>query len=78
MEEDALHYLQSLGLSPISVTPCGDGIHIFTHIEWHMMGYTSECMTPTENFVWKTADELLSDYAIPSAFRVYTEYVKKH
>ena len=77
-EEESLRYLESLGLSPIGITPCGDGVHVFTHIEWHMTGYTAECTMPAESFVWKNAEELLSDYAIPSAFRVYTEYLKKH
>ena len=76
-EEEAFSYLGSLGLSPIAVTPCGDAVHIFTHIEWHMTGYAAECMTPSENFVWQSAEEILEHYAIPSAFRVYTEYIKK-
>jgi A/G-specific adenine glycosylase len=75
-EEEAFDYLSSLGLSPIGLTPCEDAVHIFTHIEWHMTGYTAECLTPTENFLWKTADEILSEYAIPSAFRAYTEYIE--
>ncbi|MBR6743888.1 MAG: A/G-specific adenine glycosylase [Clostridia bacterium] len=76
-EEEAFAYLQSLGLSPVGVTPCGDAVHIFTHIEWHMCGYAAECMTPTEGFVWQSAEEILENYAIPSAFRAYTEYMKK-
>ncbi|MBQ2988159.1 MAG: A/G-specific adenine glycosylase [Clostridia bacterium] len=76
-EEEAFSYLQSLGLSPVGVTPCGDAVHIFTHIEWHMCGYAAECMTPTDGFVWQSAEEILKNYAIPSAFRAYTEYMKK-
>ena len=54
-----------------------DAKHIFTHIEWHMTGYTAECLYPTEDFVWKSAEEILSDYAIPSAFRAYVSHIKK-
>ena len=76
-EEEAFSYLGSLGLSPISVTPCGDAVHIFTHIEWHMKGYAAECMIPSDGFIWQSAEALLKHYAIPSAFRAYTEYIKK-
>ena len=76
-EEEAFAYLGTLGLSPIAVAPCVDAVHIFTHIEWHMTGYAVECLTPCEGFVWKSASEILGEYAIPSAFRAYTEYMKK-
>ena len=76
-EEEALSYLSSLGLSPIGMTPCGEAVHIFTHIEWHMTGYLAECLYPTEEFIWKSAEEILSDYAIPSAFRAYVAQIKK-
>ncbi|MBQ8497886.1 MAG: A/G-specific adenine glycosylase [Clostridia bacterium] len=74
-ENDALAYLQRKGLSPIRIMPSVDAVHIFTHIEWHMTGYTAECLQPIEIFVWKTAKEILSDYAIPSAFRAYVAYM---
>ena len=75
-EEEALSYLGAMGLSPVGIMPCGESIHIFTHIEWHMTGYAAECLSPSENFVWKSAAEILSDYAIPSAFRTYVSYIK--
>ncbi len=71
-EEEALSYLQDIGLPPISVTPSIDAVHIFTHIEWHMTGYAAECLTPCEYFDWKSAEEILAECAIPSAFRAYT------
>jgi A/G-specific adenine glycosylase len=76
-EEEALAHLRACGLSPISITPSGDAVHIFTHIEWHMTGYTAECAVPTEDLVWESAEEILARYAIPSAFRAYTDYMKK-
>lgn len=74
-EEEALIFLQKKGLFPLQITPSVDAVHIFTHIEWHMTGYTAECMQPTDDFIWKTAREILSDYAIPSAFRAYVAYM---
>ncbi len=74
-EADALSFLQSL--SPIAIRPTVDAVHIFTHIEWHMTGYAAECTAPSDEFVWKSAEEILSDYAIPSAFRAYVDYMKQ-
>lgn len=48
--------------------------HIFTHVEWHMTGYTLEVAGegPAE-FVWTDAADL-QERAVPSAFgRYYTE-----
>ena len=75
-EEAAFTYLQTKGLSPIQITPAVDSVHIFTHIEWHMTGYLAECLYPAECFVWKSADEILSDHAVPSAFRAYTAILR--
>ena len=47
--------------------------HIFTHVEWHMTGYTLEVSgEDTEGFVWVDADGL-REHAVPSAFARYYE-----
>ena len=48
--------------------------HIFTHVEWHMTGYTLEVAGDgPEEFMWVDADGL-SAHAVPSAFaRYYAE-----
>lgn len=48
--------------------------HIFTHVEWHMTGYTVEVSgTGPEDFLWADAAALQS-CAVPSAFaRYYAE-----
>lgn len=48
--------------------------HIFTHVEWHMTGYTLEVSGdgPAE-FLWVDL-AALEDHAVPSAFaRYYSE-----
>ena len=42
-EEALSRYLHEQGITPISVRPIGDAIHIFTHVEWHMIGFAAEC-----------------------------------
>jgi len=47
--------------------------HIFTHVEWHMTGYTLEVSgEDTEGFVWVDANGL-REHAVPSAFARYYE-----
>ena len=48
--------------------------HIFTHVEWHMTGYTLEVTGDgPEDFLWADGAEL-AQYAVPSAFaRYYAE-----
>ena len=51
-----------------------EGKHLFTHIEWRMMGYafTVEPFAAPEGYCWVTARELAETYALPSAFRTYS------
>ena len=49
--------------------------HIFTHVEWHMTGYTLE-VAGDAPFVWVNRDEL-EQRAVPSAFARYYGEVKE-
>ncbi len=51
-------------------------VHIFTHVEWHMIGYEIEVSEESPEFTWFSIDEILQQKAIPSAFRCYTDYLK--
>ena len=49
--------------------------HLFTHVEWRMRGEyyrLQEAVGVPQDYRWVTAEELQSDFALPSAFRVYT------
>lgn len=47
--------------------------HIFTHIEWDMSGYLVDCENMPSAFVWMPKDRLISDIALPSAFRSFLD-----
>ena len=51
----------------------GAGQHIFSHIEWSMVGYHIILEKPIEEdtYVWATKQELQDMYAIPTAFSIY-------
>lgn len=45
--------------------------HIFTHIEWDMVGYLVAVSQKAEGYQWVTREELASAYAIPKAFQPF-------
>ena len=47
--------------------------HVFTHVEWHMTGYTLEAAgRGPEDFLWVDGRGL-AEHAVPSAFARYYE-----
>lgn len=56
--------------------------HIFTHIEWHMTSWVVRMpkeelwKLQTDNRLLVTKKELAEQYAVPSAYRVYTKLVQ--
>ena len=52
--------------------------HIFTHVEWHMTGYTLEVSGDgPEDWLWVDMEELKA-HAVPSAFtRYYGEALER-
>ncbi len=90
-EEDVLGYVKAQGYMPIRVQKVCDAKHIFSHVEWHMRGYVvflqakdyvslndevmSEKTHSRQEWIFVEPEETKSQYAIPSAFVKYTEYL---
>lgn len=53
--------------------------HIFTHLEWHMQGYSVKLDSPVviqnEGIVWATKDQIESQYSIPTALKAFKNAV---
>ncbi len=45
--------------------------HIFTHVEWQMIGYRVDCSSQSPAFEWVTRETLSREIALPSAFRPF-------
>ena len=77
-EEHAPGAVAAWGLEPKAWSKKLTAKHIFTHVEWHMTGYTLEVAGDgPEEFVWVDAEGLKS-HAVPSAFaRYYAEAAKE-
>ena len=72
---DAVRYLEDKGLIPEAPSREVRRIHIFTHVEWHMICYYIPCRAKPDNFVWADRTALETEYALPTAFRMFLEDV---
>lgn len=62
--------------NPLKIEKLPASTHIFTHIEWQMIGYEVHVPNQLDDYEWATIAEVLAEKAIPSAFRCYTDYLK--
>lgn len=80
-QSEAVRYAKSLGLMPIRIKKLGSAKHIFSHVEWHMVGYEvmvdeleknmrEQDAAPGE-IVFAELRELKEHYPMPSAFEAY-------
>lgn len=71
--------LDSLEMDHDSLELLGIGKHIFSHVEWHMIGYLIHLKELTDHFsdtmVLADKGELEKKYSIPSAFAVYLSQI---
>ncbi len=70
-------HLTALGLTATEITPLPPAKHLFSHIEWRMIGYAVEVeSTPdnVEDWFFAETTELDERYAIPSAYSAYRPY----
>lgn len=76
-ESTAPEAVKAWGLAPKAWKAKWNAKHIFSHVEWHMTGYTLEAAgSGPPEFVWMDA-EALKAHAVPSAFaRYYAEALK--
>lgn len=64
-EEEAKKMFSSKEVKPLPKRK-----HIFSHIEWDLIGYLIEVNTQEDNYLWVTKEEL-KDYSLSSAFQKY-------
>ena len=56
--------------------PCGEAVHVFTHVEWRMRGYILRPAAPPEGYVWVTRQQRRA-LAMPSAFKYYVNTLEE-
>jgi adenine-specific DNA glycosylase len=78
-EAEVVAYCKEIGLAPLRIQKLEDGKHIFSHVEWHMIGYRVRVdeleKSCTENMLFIHPEEIQKEYPIPAAFETYTKCV---
>lgn len=55
-----------------------EGIHVFSHIEWHMTAYSAQVEGALpEGWVWVDKESLATRYAVPNAFQAFSHIVEE-
>ena len=68
-------YLKNKGISYYKIQKLGETKHIFTHKEWHMIGYFISVVEEriTQDVEWFDEKQIASELAVPSAFKFFTQ-----
>lgn len=66
---EAEKYLKAQGIVLEKITALGKARHVFTHVEWHMIGYLVLCRKEYKDTVWVTSKQIEQEISLPSAFR---------
>lgn len=78
--QEVLSWLKRQGVRAIRICQLPAARHIFTHKEWHMIGYAVwvdelEPMETNGDFLFVRPEETQDRYPIPSAFAAYAGYL---
>ena len=77
--EEAVSYSQAIGLAPLHIKKLEEAKHIFSHVEWQMIGYVIRVdeleKSCTEEMLFIHPEEVEREYPIPAAFEKYVKYV---
>ena len=72
--EECEEQLRAWGMEVNRIEALKSSKHIFSHLEWHMIGYYVSVPSLQEDspFQWATVDRIREEYSIPTAFKAYT------
>lgn len=79
-EEEALAWVKKQNYSALRIQKLEPAKHIFSHVEWNMIGYAVKIEEPaadkkSEKIIFVEPQKTERDYPIPSAFAAYTKYM---
>ena len=80
-QDEALEYAKKIGLSPIRIKKLPEAKHIFSHVEWQMIGYAIRVdeLEPArqEDMLFIHPEEVEKEYPIPAAFAPFLPHLRK-
>ena len=77
-EDEILKKIKEMKLSPIRIQRLEPAKHIFSHVEWHMIGYVvwvEESEEASESIILVEPEKTEKEYPIPAAFAAYAKYL---
>jgi len=72
-EKEIRNVLKKWNLVGKEIVEAGEHRHIFSHVEWEMVGVKVLVEKENEQFIWAKKEEILQKYAIPGAFSKFCE-----
>lgn len=81
-ENEVILRLKEKGIGAVRIERLPEAVHIFSHKEWHMIGYAvrvdelEKKTDASEEYLFVDINETEANYPIPSAFVVYAGYMK--
>ena len=63
--------LRELFPEAISIEPCGEARHLFTHVEWRMRGFSVSLPRESGDYRWERAETIREELSIPTALKKY-------
>ncbi len=80
-ETEVLSYLKGWNLSPLRIQPLEPAKHIFSHVEWRMIGYLilvedMEQASQNQDFLAVEPERTEAEFPIPAAYATYARYLK--
>ena len=80
-QDEALEYAKKIGLSPIRIKKLPEAKHIFSHVEWQMIGYAIRVdeLEPArqEDMLFIHPEEVEKEYPIAAAFAPFLPHLRK-
>lgn len=77
--DEVVEYSKKIGLTPIYVKELPPAKHIFSHVEWRMIGYAVKVdeleKNCKEEMIFASPEEIQENHSMPAAFEGYTRYV---
>lgn len=79
--EEALQLVREMQLRPLHIQRLTDAKHIFSHVEWHMIGYMIQIDSldreehENPDVLFAETIDIRERYPIPSAFEAYAKYL---
>ena len=76
---ETLEWVEEAGLTPLQIQKLDDAKHIFSHVEWHMIGYAVRVASfegaKSGGLILAETKHAEEEYPVPAAYGAYARYM---